>query len=352
VSRFARLRVGDLRSLVEELRAAGTVVIAPRRLRDGALEYAPIDHLDQAVLDGPLPRSTLKRFFLPPTEPLFGWSREGETVHLHEAGADDTPRLVLGARPCDAAALPIVDRVMGWDVEDEPWFTRRRVTTVIGLACQAPDESCLCDSLGLSPDARMGSDLMLRTDEDGFAVEVVSEVGQELVDRFPSLFSQQAGAGCVEAPGRPSPALHDEPLSALGTWLEEHFDDPLWQQLALPCHGCGACAAVCPTCHCFDIVDEPDGVSIGTRRRNWDTCQSPLFTVHASGHNPRADQSARLRQRLLHKLSIYPRRFGAVLCTGCGRCRRACAAGIDLGEILELLRNRAASDEQTLRETP
>jgi ferredoxin len=117
-------------------------------------------------------------------------------------------------------------------------------------------------------------------------------------------------------------------------WLEKNFSHPYWDALALRCHGCGACAAVCPTCHCFDIDDEPEGIGHGTRRRNWDTCQTGRFTLHASGHNPREHQNARFRQRILHKFYVYPSKFGEVLCTGCGRCARACPAGMDLPEVL------------------
>ena len=78
----------------------------------------------------------------------------------------------------------------------------------------------------------------------------------------------------------------------------------------------------------------------GVRRRNWDTCQTGRFTVHASGHNPRANQNARFRQRVLHKFSIYPERFGEILCTGCGRCTRACPAGMDIAEVLSEFRPR------------
>jgi ferredoxin len=104
--------------------------------------------------------------------------------------------------------------------------------------------------------------------------------------------------------------------------------------MALRCHGCGACASVCPTCHCFDIVDEHDSSEAGVRRRNWDSCQTAKFTLHASGHNPRASQSERFRQRIQHKFSIYPKRFGEILCTGCGRCSRVCPGGMNLPEIL------------------
>jgi ferredoxin len=114
----------------------------------------------------------------------------------------------------------------------------------------------------------------------------------------------------------------------------------MWKTVALRCLGCGACTSVCPTCHCFDLVDEPDGTTSGTRRRNWDTCQASLFTLHASGHNPRSDQTARCRQRVMHKFAIYPKKFGQVLCTGCGRCIAACPAGVDLTEILNTIARR------------
>ena len=43
--------------------------------------------------------------------------------------------------------------------------------------------------------------------------------------------------------------------------------------------------------------------------------------------NPRPDQGARQRQRVLHKFSIYPDKFGEILCTGCGNCTRNCPEG-------------------------
>jgi ferredoxin len=68
--------------------------------------------------------------------------------------------------------------------------------------------------------------------------------------------------------------------------------------------------------------------------RNWDSCAFSVFTVHASGHNPRPRQWNRYRQRIYHKFIYYPDKFGRILCTGCGRCVEACPAGLDLIEVL------------------
>jgi ferredoxin len=69
-----------------------------------------------------------------------------------------------------------------------------------------------------------------------------------------------------------------------------------------------------------------------------------VFTLHASGHNPRADQNARYRQRIEHKFHVYPLKFGDVLCTGCGRCSRACPTSQDLAEILAAINAKAAGE--------
>ena len=48
------------------------------------------------------------------------------------------------------------------------------------------------------------------------------------------------------------------------------------------------------------------------------------YTMMAGGHNPRAAEAARFRNRLLHKLQFFEERYGMPLCTGCGRCISAC----------------------------
>jgi ferredoxin len=223
---------------------------------------------------------------------------------------------------------------MGWDYRDELWFGRRQATTLVSLACGGVDDACFCGTVGLSPASTKGADLMLHPGEGGYLAEVVTEKGASLVDTHGPRFS--------ETSAEPTPVEASTDPEAVRAWLAGNFEHPLWDSIALGCHGCGACAAVCPSCHCFDIVDEPEGVLEGTRRRNWDTCQTARFTAHASGHNPRARQSARFRQRVMHKFSIYPAKFGETLCTGCGRCARACPAGIDLPEVLSKIATLAA----------
>lgn len=326
----------DLETLIARLVDAGTKVIAP--VKGKAVEMKTITQPSEASFDAPLPRSPLKSLFFPPTEPLFAWQRKKTDVEIIEVKNTFEPRLILGCRPCDAAAVAVLDRVMGWDYRDELWFGRREATTIATIACPGLDDACFCTATGIGPDSQKGSDLFLVPVSGGYHVIVVTEKGGALVAAHPGLFQDANGSSEAEKymhDARRRVELQAElDVAAVRKWFEGNFEHPIWSEIATRCHGCGACAFVCPTCHCFDIVEEPDGITRGTRRRNWDTCQTALFTVHASGHNPRPDQASRYRQRVNHKFAIYPARFGELLCTGCGRCTRMCPAGMDIAEVL------------------
>jgi ferredoxin len=350
------LKSADVTALLADIINSGARLVAPIHVGSPpyeTLNYGLVKEPSKAILGKALPVRSLKELFLPPTDVLLSYKLKKCEVELTEVPTSFEPVVVFGAHPCDAAAPGIVDKVMNWDYHDELWNGRRDATTIVSIACDGIDSSCFCMAVGLAPDATRGSDLLLTPTSDGYFVDVITPKGEAFVATYESRFSTEAKNQEALDYRNQARAKVEKNLArietGIGHWLKQNFENPYFTSVALRCHGCSACARLCPTCHCFDIVDEPSRFDSGLRRRNWDACQTARFTVHGSGHNPRSNQSTRFRQRLSHKFSIYPERFGDVLCTGCGRCVRSCPAGMDLPQILadvgEMSKNLAQGAE-------
>ncbi|MCY3017641.1 MAG: 4Fe-4S dicluster domain-containing protein [Planctomycetota bacterium] len=335
------ITAGNLTRLAGELMKAGCRVIAPAKL-DGMVVFKAITDEHEMLPEGEyiLPHSSFKEFVFPRTECILRY-RLGEQgkVSYEATNLDAEPaQAAIGCRPCDAASLPILDKVFGWDYRDEFYFKRREKLTVVSIACSRAGERCYCTSVGCAPDSKAGSDILLKkTAGDKYVVEALSDKGRQLAEKHASLFEKAEGEPPVEVVDL-KPAFDVEKIKP---WLDTHFEDPLWLDMAARCMGCGTCAYGCPTCHCFDIVDEGD-LRGGCRLKNWDTCAAVLFTKHGSGHNPRTSQEQRYRQRVMHKFKYYLEKFGLRACVGCGRCSNRCPVGQDLYAVLKTIAERAA----------
>lgn len=334
----AVLTVAGLGELVAGWLGQGKLVAAPVQVGDRLL-YQALASAQDAVFDARRrPANSIKEFFFPRHEPIFRYRIEGKEIALAEVAPQEREQIVIASKPCDAAALPILDHVFNWDFEDSFYTARRARTTVVSLACQAHDDACFCTSLGSGPADESGSDAMLHDLGDGqFEVRAITEKGAALFPGRAGKSGDTPGPSCRMA-GSPPNEQFD--AARVARYLAANFENPLWKDLTLACLGCGVCAYTCPTCHCFDIVDEGNAAG-GARVKNWDSCQFPLFTLHASGHNPRAVQPQRQRQRLFHKFLIYPQKFGTVLCTGCGNCERNCPVGLGVLKVLQAIDDEA-----------
>jgi len=319
---------------VDSLIAAGTLVVGPVTAAGERFFFQKLRTAAALVLDSTImPANSIKEFFFPRHETICGYRHDGKELILIDAPPFEGSQVIFGARPCDAAALPILDKVFAWDFQDRFYQQRRERTTVVSLACKAADKNCFCTSVGLAPDTQSGSDAMLLDLGGGsFEVRTFTEKGEALFD------GKTTDSDNVGRTADPPPARFD--AEKVAKYLAERFDDPIFSETSLRCVGCGACTYVCPTCHCFDIVDE-GGPMKGKRVKNWDTCQFAQFTHHASGHNPRGNQATRQRNRIQHKFRIYPEKFGMILCTGCGNCTRVCPASLGIRPVLELLGKKA-----------
>jgi ferredoxin len=328
----------NLGALVDAALAKKYRVVAPRREKDIVL-FAPLGAAADLCLDEVATRNSIKEFFFPPCEKIFSYELGQKDVTLAEN--EDFPRtLLLGGRACDAQSIDRLDRLFGWDSRDTFYFKHREATTVATIVCDRYDDACFCTSVGFTPRSDAGSDVLFvpQAENGRYLVEAVTDKGKAFLQEFANVFTE----------GTPGPeSVADPPVrfdqEKVREFLAGNFEHPLWKENFLGCLGCATCAYLCPTCHCFDIVDEGD-IHGGARFKNWDSCQFALFTRHTSGHNPRPSQDTRWRQRLRHKFLYFPDRFGATSCVGCGRCIRACPACVSILDQLKAIGSPANAE--------
>jgi ferredoxin len=308
-------------------------------MRNGILVFDRIRSGGEAVLDYSNTASSPRHVLLPQMQTLLTSCGDGQEA---AENLECDPRLVLfGARPCDARAIGFLDRVFGGGRERDSYYLGRRESlTIVTLGCTQPRATCFCATTGGGPLSTEGSDILLEDCGDGFVVHAVTDRGAEfaLENGLPGPSDGRSApadpAGSAQGPGI-EPHID---LGALKTALDAAFDAPEWRTLTEKCIGCGACSFLCPSCHCFDLIDE-EAAGVRVRERIWDTCQFPAFTAQASGFNPRPTGVERYRQRILHKFSYCIDDYGTPGCVGCGRCVSGCPVNLDIRQVLAAFRS-------------
>ncbi len=320
-------------------------VYAPDFVED-AWEFTKVSSGAAVELDHTNTVRPAKGFVFPQREVLYRFRIEsGKAPELTDTEPKVEPTVVFGVRPCDGRAMVRNDRVFTCGPSDPYYQARRDKVVFVGLACNAPPSpNCFCVSVGGSPHSEDGLDVLMTELDGRYYVKSLTDKGADAIRSAGDLFQDPNAADKKDVRSAHAVAL-EHPQRAISTMeavaeaLKRNFDSPLWDKLAQACIGCGACTYLCPSCHCFDINDEVTGKSplSGARVRTWDNCQFPDFTMHSSGHNPREDTGARLRQRISHKLLYFVENHKMQQCTGCGRCITHCPVGIDIVKIANVM---------------
>ncbi|MDP3803961.1 MAG: 4Fe-4S dicluster domain-containing protein [Candidatus Omnitrophota bacterium] len=303
-------------------------VIGPVKIANKGLFFRAITDIGDLSLGNDFTVEPVKKFFLEPSEWLVRSKFEGRKIYMENPALPGNKRIIIGLRPCEARGLELLDKVFNSEYKDRSYINNRERSVIIGLACSRPDRTCFCTSIGGSPAEARGMDaiIFINAGMPEFAVEVITEKGRGVLASLGEDLTEDRKKALQREKEKMKDLVGTK--FAIRDTLGDTFQSPYWEEVSRSCVGCGVCTYLCPTCHCFDLVDETR-----KRLRCYDGCSFKNFTQEASGENPRPTTRERYRQRVFHKFDYFKKNFGEHLCVGCGRCIRYCPVKMDISEI-------------------
>jgi ferredoxin len=315
-------------------------VVGPKR-KENSCVFGLIERSDDLFLDYTTTILPPKKYLFPQEEEFLKFT-VGEEPRV-EPIMEVTERILFGVHPCDLWGIWEMDKVFADKNRDTNYLSKREATTLIGLECLNPDESCFCTSVGTALPEEGHYDLFLTDIGDEYAVNVGSDKGLQLIvgdDAFQSAKSSTLAdvkAKRDEKADKITAAINID-INGLPLFFDNIYDSPVWKSESDRCYSCGSCVMVCPTCFCFDTTDQVElDLASGQRLRRWDGCMLQDFAVVASGENFRESTEGRLRHRMYRKYQYLMAKYGKSFCVGCGRCGRACLADINPVNVVNQL---------------
>ena len=313
-------------------------VVGPKQ-EGGQFIFSEVETAVEMALDYPTTCVPPKKYLFPQKETLLRYHLDGSHI---EAVIETEPTVIFGIHTCDMQATRLFDQIFSQGFTDQHYRARREDIYLISVECLSPcSPNAYCHDMGTShlPEA---ADLHLTDLGDAYGVHVNSAKGELLLEEVVvEPFSSELG-GIYEQVIAEKTAVFEKRLDfaveQLSQVLHKGYNSELWQQVGDDCLVCGMCTQVCPTCVCFNVVDEADMTQqTGERFRTWDSCQATTFAQVAGGHNFREARMARQRHRFMRKGKYMHDAYGLLGCVGCGRCGSTCLVNITPIKVLNAL---------------
>lgn len=339
--KYASIKKENLDKWLEYLKKKARLY-APKK-KENLFVFRPVKDVAEVCLKYIPTILPPKKYYFPQKEKLLKFSIE--PFKTAKAMGEFEEFILFGAHTCDIAGIQCMDVVFRDGPEDPNYLNRKDKMTIIGIEClEYCDQYANCASMA-NHVPRGGYDLMLTDIGEKFIIHINSEKGERLVKGLSSI--KEVGETEMntlerlrEAKKKVFKEEFSGPLHKVNQAFTQGFASPTWEDVGRRCVACGNCTAVCPTCYCFDVLDDMDlSLNEGLRYRIWNSCQMDDFAKVSGGEDFRKERANRQRHRYYRKFKYPVDKFNRYFCTGCGRCSRSCMAQINLIETVNSLTN-------------